>query len=78
MKRLDIEKQNKLEPQRIEYAKLELSKKGIEILFEDNVSLKFMINKKLITLFPYSGWFSGKGIKDGRGIENLLKQLNIE
>ena len=30
MKRLDIEKQNKLEPQRIEYAKLELSKKGID------------------------------------------------
>ena len=28
-----------------------------------------------INFFPFSGWFSGKKIKDGRGIENLINQL---
>jgi len=26
-------------------------------------------------VWPYTGWFSGKGVKDGRGIKKLLKQI---
>ena len=33
-------------------------------------------NGHRITFYPYKGWFSGKGIKDGRGIETLIKRLN--
>lgn len=28
-----------------------------------------------ISFFPFTGWFSGKKVVDGRGIENLIKQL---
>lgn len=75
MARQDKEREAKLQPKRIENAKTELAKLNIEIIFEDETTLQFMFNGAKITLFPYSGWFSGKGIKDGRGIFNLIKQL---
>lgn len=28
-----------------------------------------------VVYYPYSGWASGKSIKDCRGLKNLLKQL---
>ena len=34
-----------------------------------------MFDNEKVKFFPYSGWHTGKSIKDGRGIENLLKQL---
>ena len=49
---------------------------GFVIEYEDETSLKFHYLGNLITLFPYSGWFSGKGIKDGRGLKNLLGQIS--
>ena len=70
-----MEIKNELQPKRIDFAKNELEKLNIEIIFEDKTTLQFMFNGAKITFFPYSGWFSGKGIKDGRGIFNLLKQL---
>ena len=70
-----MEIKNELQPKRIDFAKNELEKLNIEIIFEDKTTLQFMFNGAKITLFPYSGWFSGKGIKDGRGIFNLIKQL---
>jgi len=75
MTRLDIERQNELEPLRISHAKEGLEKLGIDIVHEDNTKIQFVYKRSLITLFPYSGWHSGKGIKDGRGVQNLLKQL---
>ena len=75
MARLDQDKQRKLEPKRMQYAKDALKHLGLEILFECENTLRFNFNGNLITLYPYSGWFSGKGIKDGRGISNLIQQL---
>lgn len=28
--------------------------------------------------YPFTGWHTGKSIKDGRGIQNLLKQLKAQ
>ena len=28
-----------------------------------------------VMVYPYTGWFTGKTVKDGRGINNLLKQI---
>lgn len=69
MARLDKERQQELEPQRINFAVQKLSEIGIEVTSKDSTK---------ITFFPYSGWHTGKGIKDGRGINNLLKQLKNE
>lgn len=82
MARLDIERQNRLEPVRKEKALKELSKlicKGQ--LFDDvfyNITDKYVqfdFERYKITFWFYSGWHSGKTIKDGRGLKNLMKQL---
>lgn len=64
------------EDNRIKYAKSELEKRGYEVTHDaSNKCLIFEYKGNKIRLFPYTGWFTGKGIKDGRGLQNLLKQL---
>ena len=75
MARLNIETQNKLEPERIKYAKNELTKLGYKIIYETNIYIQFMFNNHKVTLYPYSGWHTGKSINDGRGINKLLDQI---
>lgn len=75
MSRLDKDKQLELEPKRINYAIQEINKKGLQIVESNNTKIVFLFNNEKITLFPYSGYFNGKGIKAGRGINNLLKQI---
>ena len=65
----------KINEERMEYAIHELAKKGYDVHFRDKKSIKFMIGSNECTFFPFTGWATGKGIKDGRGINNLLKQL---
>lgn len=78
MARLDKERQQELEPQRINFAVQKLSEIGIEVTSKDSTKITFDWKGNKITFFPYSGWHTGKGIKDGRGINNLLKQLQNE
>lgn len=75
MPRQDIERQHELEPKRIEYAKEKITKLGFEITFESDTRITFMFRGAPVNLFPYSGWHTGSTIKDGRGIEKLLRQL---
>lgn len=75
MSRLDTDRQKELEPKRIEFAVQQLEKTGIVIDLVDDTKIKFKWENEWVTFFPYSGWASGKSIKDGRGIDNLLKQL---
>lgn len=75
MARLDKDRQSELEPKRISFAVEQLAKIGIEIDYEDDTKIKFMHKGEEVTLFPYSGWHTGKSIKDGRGINKLINQL---
>ena len=75
MARLDKDRQEQLEPQRITFAVQQLQALGYGITHKDSTKVQFIHKGETITLFPYSGWHSGKTIKDGRGIDNLLKQL---
>lgn len=75
MARLDEERQKELEPQRIAHAKKCLQEKGYEITFQDERELQFIHEGETVNFFPYSGWHTGKSIKDGRGLRKLLKQL---
>lgn len=75
MGRLDIERQQKLEPKRIETAIKLLQDLGIEIEEQNETVIKFYHKSFIVTFFPYSGWHTGKSIQDGRGLINLLKQL---
>jgi len=73
--RLDQVREKQLTPKRIDYAKEKLGELGINVEYEDSLELRFQFEGNTIKLWPYSGWFSGKGLKDGRGINKLLRQL---
>lgn len=73
--RLDKEKQAVLEPKRIEFAIKELREYGIVAELVSDREVQFKYNNEVVRFFPYSGWYSGKSIKDGRGLHNLLKQI---
>lgn len=74
--RLDQEKEKELQPVRMRVAKDAINKLGLQIVHEDDVKIVFMYKASRISFYPYSGWHTGKTIKDGRGLQNLLKQLN--
>lgn len=73
--RLNTERQEKLEPQRIKRAIDELRKLGIEPTNVDDTRVCFSWKGFNIQYFPYSGWHTGKSIKDGRGFNHLFDQL---
>jgi len=73
--RLNQERQKELEPKRMEYAKEQIEALGYEITFCGEIGIVFYYRGCKVTLFPYSGWHTGASIKDGRGIDKLLKQI---
>lgn len=76
-RRQDTEREAELTPKRTEYARTELEKiEGVtNIQVVNDICITFTYKKYQITFWPYSGWFSGKGVIAGRGIQNLLTQL---
>jgi hypothetical protein len=75
MARLDVERQKALEPVRMAAAKEALEKLGYTVEQHGATKLQFTYKGARITLYPYSGWATGTTIQDGRGLQNLLKQL---
>lgn len=73
--RLNIKRQKELEPKWLQYAKEQITTLGYEITLECKSRLEFTFKGERVQLFPYSGWHTGKSIKDGRGLEKLLKQI---
>lgn len=73
--RLDKQRESKLQPVRYEIAVDKLTALGYEVYKVSTTYLTFWHKGHPITFYPYSGWFTGKLITDGRGLENLLKQL---
>lgn len=75
MKRLNKERQAELEPKRAEYAIERLGELNISATRISDSELEFEWKGNIIKFWPYSGWHTGKGIEDGRGLQNLLNQL---
>lgn len=73
--RLNAERQAQLEPSRTETAIKALEDLGFEVQILSTTELSFTYKDAIIRYFPYSGWASGKTIKDGRGLKNLLLQV---
>jgi hypothetical protein len=72
--RLNQEREKKLEPKRMNTAINEITKLGYSV-HSDDKSIYFDFKGSTITYWPYSGWASGKTIKDGRGLKKLLDQI---
>lgn len=76
LKELREQKRSNKEPSRWKYVLSSLRDKGYEpVEDKENKCIRFSFRGNTITVYPYKGWFSGKSIKDGRGINKLLKQI---
>ena len=62
------------EPKRFEYATDLLMNAGQRVGLDLSDSTCLIVNGS-IKLYPYKGWWSGKGIGSGRGVHKLLKVL---
>ena len=78
MSRLNKDRQTELEPRRMENAIAKISALGYDVTVGDNKDLCFTYKGSIVVFFPYSGWHSGKTITDGRGLQNLLKQIKTQ
>lgn len=75
MARLNKERQQELEPDRLKYAQNELEKLGIKITYQSKTHIEFDFKEHIVRLYPYSGWHTGKSIVDGRGLQKLINQI---
>lgn len=75
MARLDIQRQQNLEPKRLEYAKKKIENLGYDVKKASKTELQIEYLNQTICFFPYSGWHTGKNIQDGRGLKKLLNQI---
>lgn len=74
--RLNQERQAELEPKRLAYAHERLTTlTEVDILETTDKRIVFKFKGEKVILYPYSGYFNGKSVKAGRGIDYLLSQL---
>ena len=67
---------NAKEKDRLVYATNRIAELGYVCKWvEQSRCLQFDFKGSLVRFFPYTGWFSGKTVKYGRGLMNLLKQI---
>ena len=62
-------------PGRSEYTKKRLAEIGITRVKEDGYTLLIDYKGRTIRYSPFTGSYTGKGIKPGVGLENLIKCL---
>lgn len=65
-------KKARLEPDRMAYAAKLLRENGHEVVSTEPGEITV---NGFIKMFPYTGWWSGKGVGSGRGIHELVKKL---
>ena len=76
LKEIAQKKRNDNEPRRWEYVLKVLREKGYTPVEDpENKCIRFSFNGNTVTVWPYSGCFYGRGVKDGRGIKKLIKQI---
>lgn len=66
------------ETERVAYATNEITVLGYTCQYSTNDKcLLFDYKGATVRFYPYKGWFTGKTVKDGRGLRNLLKQIKL-
>jgi hypothetical protein len=59
----------------MDFAKAKIESLGYEVTSNLENRLDFVFKGRPVSFWPYTGWHTGSTIKDGRGLENLLKQI---
>lgn len=72
---MEIYSKKEIQRERISYSIDQLTERGIDVHYQDKTEIRFMFDGNEIRFWPHKGWFQGKGLRPGRGIANLLKQL---
>lgn len=76
MARLNKRRQEELEPKRFQNAWESILAYGYSVnCVNDPKVIEFTFKGENVKFYPYTGWATGKSIKDGRGLQNLLKQI---
>ncbi len=75
--RLNQEREEMLQPQRMKTCQEKLEELGYQVESDGHTKLTFIYKGKKIQFWPYSGWHSGASIRDGRGFEKLLSQIKV-
>lgn len=73
--RLNQERERRLQPQRMQSCMESIKKMGFKPYQVDDTELRFDLLGNTCKLFPYSGWWSCKGIGSGRGFNKLLEKI---
>ena len=68
-------RKKEFEESRKMYAISEIEKLGYTLTDEDDQSIKFEYKGQTVTFWAYTGLFSGKTVRDARGIKNLINQI---
>lgn len=74
MKEQRLKEREAKEPSRFQYAIDNIMQAGHRVGKVPGDNKCLMING-YIKLWPYTGWWSGKGVGSGRGVHNLIKEL---
>lgn len=69
------EKRQKAVQDRMEYVRSRINDIGGSILEENDLYVMFRRGALIITYWPFTGGYSGKGIVSGKGLSNLCKYL---
>lgn len=80
MKEHALERRKSVESQRSQHAVELLMNAGYAVAWSAPEKALYVYessnrNKPICRVFPYTGWWSGKGIGSGRGIERLIGKL---
>lgn len=75
LKELRKERRANKEGSRMDFAIKQLTGLGHKVTMETNNAISIIFKGERVMVYPYTGWFTGKTVKDGRGIKNLLKQI---
>lgn len=73
--RLNKEREAELQPKRMGVAIAAIRNLGLHINDINETAIAFTYKGEVVRFWPYSGWHTGKTIKDGRGLQNLLQQI---
>lgn len=64
------------EKERLVYAANKITELGYSCKWdEQSKCILLVFRSNVVRFYPYTGWFSGVTVTDGRGLNNLLKQI---
>lgn len=76
LKRIRKEERKQKEQKMVDHARRKIEELGYKVSMSDEDQyFTFEFKGHTVTYWPYSGWASGRSIKDGRGLKNLINQI---